>query len=112
MAAPGQMKRRIVLEKPPVKTADSFGEPVSDAQPIRYPIWASWREQGGNETVIEGQEVGVTVVTIEFWYNRAFRDISVHWGLVGENGQDYDILSIEELGGRQVQIRLKAVLRS
>lgn len=111
---PGKFNRHIVLLKPPAKTADSYGEmvPVTNAQPTRLPVWASWKEVGGRETEIEEQEVGVTVVTVDFWWHVALRDIDVHWTLVGENQCEYDILSVEELGGRRVQIRLKVVLRN
>lgn len=112
MASPGQMTRRVVLTKPPAKTADTFGEPVSDASPTRFPVWCSWKEAGGNETVVSDTEVGITVVTADIWWHVQIRDLDVHWGLIGENNCDYDILSVEELGGRRWQFRLKAVLRA
>lgn len=111
MASAGQMNRRVVLLKPPAKQADSFGEPVSDAPDIRYNIWCSWKESGGNETIVEEQEVGVTVVTADLWWHNQLRDLDVHWRLVGENDCEYDIISVEELGGRRWQFRLKLVLR-
>ena len=111
MASPGQMNRFVSLMRPPVKTADSFGEPVSNASPIEYKVWSSWKEQGGGETVTEQQEIGVTTITADIWWHSNIEDINTQWWLVGEDGLEYDLVAAEELGGRRWMIRLKLVKR-
>jgi len=111
MASPGQMNRRVTLYKPPAGEADSFGEKVSNEPPTQYKVWASWKESGGGESVVEGQEIGVTTITADIWFNNALRGIDTQWWLRGEDGVDYDIVAAEEVGGRRWQLRLKLVKR-
>jgi len=112
MASPGQMNRRVTIFKPPVKAADSFGEPVSDAPPTEYKVWSSWKESGGAETVTENQEIGVTTITADIWWHANLHGIDTQWWLRGEDGIDYDLVAAEELGGRRWMLRLKLIKRT
>lgn len=112
MASPGMMNRRLTLLKPPTKTADSFGEPVSDASPTEYKVWGSWKESGGGEVVGDGQLYTTATITSDIWWHRLLSNIDSEWSLIGEGGIRYDIVATEELGGRRWQIRLKLTKRT
>jgi len=111
MASAGMMNRRVTLIKPAPQYLNDVGEMVSDVDPIRMKVWASWKESSGSESLSEEQEFGLDTITLEFWYNRAFADIDVQWSLEDERGNELDIVSVTEKGGRRVQYSVKAVRR-
>jgi len=111
MASPGMMNRRVTLIKPAPEILNDVGELVPDGDPMRYPIWASWKESAGGERLTSEQEFGADTITLEFWWNNAFRDINVEWELEDESGNSLDIVSVTEKGGRRWQLAVKAVRR-
>lgn len=113
MASPGSMRKRITLIKPALEFLNEVGEmePDPDSAPMRYPVWASWKESAGGERLSEEQEFGADTITIAFWWNSVFDDISIEWEAEDEKGNLLDIVSAIEVGGRRNQIQLKAVRR-
>jgi len=111
MASAGMMNRRVTLIKPAPQYLNDVGEMVSDGNPTRYRVWASWKESSGSERLSEEQEFGLDTITVEFWYNDVFKDIDVQWSMEDERGNELDIVSVTEKGGRRVQYSVKAVRR-
>lgn len=112
MASSGMMRRRVTLIKPAPQTLNDVGEMVPSGDPVRMRVWASWKEAAGGERLTEEQEFSADTIIIEFWYNRVFADIDYTWLLEDEQGNELDIVSVTEKGGRQVQISIRAVRRT
>lgn len=111
MASTGMMRRRIVLIKPAPEELNDVGEMKPMGEPTRMRVWSSWKETSGAESFSEEQDYGEDRIECDIWWNAAFRDIDIRWKIEDESGNELDLVSVTEMGGRRWQLRLKAARR-
>ena len=102
------MNRRIVLLKPATTEQNSFGDGVTTDAQTEFAVWATWRELSGSERLANEVQYAIETVKVVTWYNAAYADISTAWHLRAEDGKEYDIEFVAEVGGRANRIEITA----
>lgn len=96
--AAGELDRRIRLELEVQGPPTGSGEPTSDWQ-LTAEVWASKRHLRASETYQAQQELAQADVLFRIRYRTdVFPD---HMRIVDEDGREFDILGVWELGRRE-----------
>ena len=93
----GRLDRRITLLQPGAQTRSARGN-VLRGEPIPHQVWAARLDRGGGERLRAGTVVGECWARFSVRWSQAIRYISSNWGLRDENGRDYDIVCVDEVG--------------
>ena len=106
----GEMSRSIDIQSPTYVEGDSGGQ--TETYMTTYSVWAkkedgSKSSAGSNEDYEDGQLLATHTSFFTIWY---IADLSTEMRIVFD-GDNYDILSFEELGHRAQQ-RVRAMKRS
>ena len=96
----GKLDRRITLLEPGEAERSPRGG-VRRGEPTPHQVWAARLDRGGGERLQANTVVGSWQTRFTVRWSQAIREISHTWGLRDENGRDYDIESVAEIGRRE-----------
>lgn len=95
--AAGELDRRVRIEREVQGTPTGSGEPTSDWQLVAE-VWAGKRTLRASEVFQAQQEIAEADVRFRMRYRSdVFPD---HMRIVDEDGREFDILGVHELGRR------------